>query len=132
MNDSVLLFPNILQPTATLKTIAPLGVKFWESQEAVLNGLRQYSEGWFARRQQGTHAALEAARKIGEAATPVDAFREYQDWLNGAMSRLIEDGNAYQQQVMNAGTKASANFSAEVESVAKSTSRTYEEQQNVG
>ncbi|HEY0330546.1 MAG TPA: hypothetical protein VGC77_15790 [Rhodopseudomonas sp.] len=128
MSDSVLSFPQILQPTASLKTIAPIGVKFWESQEAVLAGLKHYSDGWFVRRQQGTKAAIEAARRIGEAATPVDALREYQEWLNGAVSRLIEDGNAYQHHVLNAGSKAGASLSAGVESAAKSASRAYEEQ----
>ncbi len=128
MSDSVLLFPHILQPTVSLKTIAPVGVKFWESQEAVLSGLKQYSEGWFARRQQGTQAAIEAARRIGEAASPVDAIREYQEWFNGAVGRLIEDGNAYQHHVLNAGNRASAEFSAGVETAAKSASRSYEEQ----
>jgi hypothetical protein len=31
MSDNGTLFPNILQPAATLKAYAPMGVKFWET-----------------------------------------------------------------------------------------------------
>jgi hypothetical protein len=108
MSDSVLMFPNALQPTAALKTYAPFGVRFWESEETVLSGMKEFTEGWFARRQTGTHAALEAARSIGEAQHPLDVLRIYQDWLNGATARLVEDGLAYQSQVLKSGTKLSA------------------------
>ncbi|ABD88229.1 hypothetical protein [Rhodopseudomonas palustris] len=129
-SDSVVLFPQILQPAAALKTIAPVSVKFWESQEVVLSGIKQYSDGWLARRQQGTREAIEAAKRMGEAATPVDALREYQDWLNGAVRRLIEDGTDFQRHVLSAGTQATAGLSAEVETAAKSASRAYQEQSN--
>ena len=36
MSDNGTLFPNILQPAATLKAYAPIGVKFWENQETAL------------------------------------------------------------------------------------------------
>jgi hypothetical protein len=49
-----------------------------------------------------TQAALEAARHIGDAATPSDIFREYQNWLARATELLVEDGKAYQQQVLRA------------------------------
>jgi hypothetical protein len=104
MTEPVMLFPNVLQPAIALKAYAPMGVKFWQSEETVLDGMREFADGWFARRHTGTRAALEAARRMGEAATPLDALREYQDWLAGAMSRLLEDGMACQQQVLKAGT----------------------------
>jgi hypothetical protein len=107
MADSVSLFPNMLQP-AVLKTYAPVGVKFWEGEDAVLSGLREFSEGWFARRHTGTQAALEAAKRIGEAATAIDVLQAYQDWANGAAARLLEDGLAYQTHLLKAGSQLGA------------------------
>src|SRR5258705_8993549 len=52
MSDNVTLFPNILQPAAALKAYAPIGVKFWENQETALEGLKEFAEGWFARRHK--------------------------------------------------------------------------------
>jgi hypothetical protein len=103
MSDNVTLFPNILQPAVALKAYAPLGVKFWENQETALEGLKEFADGWFARRQKSAQAALEATKHISDAATPSDIFREYQNWLTRAMELLAEDGRAYQQQVLRAG-----------------------------
>jgi hypothetical protein len=108
MSDNVTLFPNILQPATALKAYAPIGVKFWENQETALNGLKEFADSWFARRHKSTQAALEAAKQIGEAATPSDVFREYQHWLTRAMELLAEDGKAYQQQVLKAGAHLTA------------------------
>jgi hypothetical protein len=76
MSDNVTLFPNILQPAATLKAYAPLGVKFWKNQEKALEGLKEFAEGWFDRRHKGMHAALEAAQRIGDAEKPSDILQE--------------------------------------------------------
>jgi hypothetical protein len=108
MSDNVTLFPNILQPTAALKAYAPIGVKFWENQETVLEGWKEFADGWFARRHKSAQAALEAAKHIGDAATPSDILQEYQNWLRRAMELLAEDGKAYQQQVLRAGRYLSA------------------------
>jgi hypothetical protein len=108
MSDNVTLFPNILQPAATLKAYAPMGVKFWESQETALKDLKEFADGWFARRQRGMHAALEAAQLIGNADSPSDMFREYQNWLSREMELLAEDGKACQQQVLRAGVHLKA------------------------
>jgi hypothetical protein len=108
MSDSGTLFPNILQPATTLKAYAPMGVKFWENQETVLEGLQEFADGWFARRHKGMQAALEAAKHIGDADTPSDILREYQNWLTREMELLAEDGKAYQQQVLRAGAHLSA------------------------
>lgn len=53
MSDNGTLFPNILQPAATLKAYAPMGVKFWENQETALKDLKEFADGWFSRRQKG-------------------------------------------------------------------------------
>ena len=55
---SVTLFPNILESSAAFKTYAPIGVKFWENQQTALEGLKEFSDGWFARRHKRTQAAL--------------------------------------------------------------------------
>ncbi len=108
MSDNVTLFPNILQPAAALKAYAPIGVKFWENQETALEGLKEFADGWFARRHKGMQAALETAKHIGGAETPSDILREYQNWVTREMELLAEDGKAYQQQVLRAGVQLSA------------------------
>jgi hypothetical protein len=108
MNDSVTLFPSILQPVTALKAYAPIGVKFWESQEIALQGLKEFAEGWFARRHKTAQAALEAAKHIGDAATASDVLREYQSWVTAAAELFVEDGKAYQQQVLRAGARPEA------------------------
>jgi hypothetical protein len=107
MSDNVTLFPSILQPATALKAYAPIGVKFWESQETALQGLKEFADGWFARRQKSTQAALEAAKHIGDAATPSDMLQEYQNWFKRAMELFAEDSRAYQQQVLKAGAHLS-------------------------
>jgi hypothetical protein len=104
MSDNGTLFPNILEPAAHLKAYAPMGVKFWENQETALEGLKEFADGWFARRHKGMQAALEVAKHIGDAETPSDILREYQNWLTREMELLAEDGKAYQQQLLRAGT----------------------------
>jgi hypothetical protein len=108
MSDNMTMFENILQPATTLKAYAPIGVKFWQNQEAALEGLKEFTDGWFARRHESAQAALEAAKHFGEAATASDIFRQYQNWLTRAMELLAEDGKAYQQQVLRAGAHLSA------------------------
>ena len=108
MSDSGTLFPNILQPAATLKAYAPMGVKFWKNQETALEGLQEFADGWFARRHKGMQTALEAAKHIGDAETPTDILREHRDLLKREMELFAEDGKAYQQQVLRAGARLSA------------------------
>jgi hypothetical protein len=96
MTDNVTYVPNILQPAAALKAYAPMGIKFWENQETALTGLREFADGWFARRHKGMQAALEAAKHMGDAQTPSDILREYQSWLTREAELIAEDGKAYQ------------------------------------
>lgn len=103
MSDNGTFFSNFLQPAANLKAYAPMGVKFWQNQEAALNDWKEFADGWFARRQRGMHAALEAAQHIGDAGSPSDMLREYQSWLTQEMELLAEDGRACQQQMLRAG-----------------------------
>jgi hypothetical protein len=108
MSDNGTFFSNIFQPTAALKAYAPMGVSFWQNQESALKDLRDFADGWFARRQKGMHAALEAAQHIGAAESPSDMLREYQSWLKQEMELLAEDGRACQQQVLRAGAHLKA------------------------
>jgi hypothetical protein len=107
MSDNVTLFPNILQPSAAMKAYAPIGVKFWENQERALEGWKEFTDGWFSRRQESAQGALEAAKRVGDANASSDIFREYQGWFTRAMELLAEDSKAYQQQVLRAGTQLS-------------------------
>ena len=131
MSDNETLFSNILQPAATLKAYAPMGVKFWENQETVLEGLKEYADGWFARRQKGRQAALEAAQHMGDAESPSDILREYQNWFRREMELLAEDGKAYQQQVLRAGAnlRAQAEEEQQVPSAATHASAQAEQQE---
>jgi hypothetical protein len=81
--------------------------------------MKELADGWFARRHLGAQAALETAKRIGEAATPFDITREYQDWIKGAMERLMADGMAYQQQFLKAGAQLSAQLPAAGNTAAK-------------
>ena len=108
MSDNGTLFPNLLQPAATWKAYAPMSVKFWENQETALEGLKEFADGWFARRHKGMQLALEAAKHIGDAETPSDILREYQNWLTREMELLAEDGKAYQQQALSAAAHPKA------------------------
>jgi len=116
MSDNVTLFPGILQPAAALKAYAPMGVRFWESQTTALEGFKEFSDGWFDRRRMSTQVALEAAKHIGNAATPSDVFQHYQNWLTRAVELLAEDGKAYQQQVLRAGAHLVAKPEAQQQS----------------
>jgi hypothetical protein len=103
MSDNVTLFPNLLQPAVALKTYAPLSIKFWENQGSTLEGMKEFTDGWFARRHKTTQAGIEAVKRMGEAGTHFDILREYQTWLTGAIEALAEDGKACQQQLLRTG-----------------------------
>jgi len=115
MSDNGTLFPNILQQAATLKAFAPMGVKFWENQETALESLKEFADGWFARRHKGMQAALEAAQHMVDAESPSDIFQEYQNFFRREMELLAEDGKAYQQQVLRAGANLRAQAEEEQE-----------------
>jgi hypothetical protein len=103
MSDNVTLFPNLMQPVVALKTYAPLSVKFWENQGTALEGMKEFSDGWFARRHKTTQAGIEAVKRMGDATTHFDIMREYQSWFTGAMEAFAEDSKACQQHLMRTG-----------------------------
>lgn|SRR5262245_13731379 len=77
---------------------------FWNGQEQVLNAMHEYANEWFERRQAGVSDALEASEQIVRAATPVEAFREYQKWAIGSLERTIDDGVSCQKQLLLMGS----------------------------
>jgi hypothetical protein len=117
MSDNGTLFRNILQP-ATLKAFAPMGVKFWKNQEAALEGIKEFADGWFVRRHKGTQAALEVAQRICDAESPSDILQEYQNWFRQEMELLVEDGKAYQQQVLRSGANLRTQATEELRAAA--------------
>jgi hypothetical protein len=113
MSDNVTLFPPILQPAVVLKVYAPMGLWFWENQETALAYLKDFADGWFGRRHKSTQAALEAAKHIGDAATPFDILQHYQNWLTRATEILVEDAKAYQHQLLRGRAQPNANLEAQ-------------------
>ncbi|MEX0591198.1 MAG: hypothetical protein WD207_08925 [Xanthobacteraceae bacterium] len=104
---------------------------FWASQAKILASMEDYANGWFERRHAGTEEALASARQICDAATPFDAVREYQKWAIGSVERVIKDGLACQQQLIELGrlgaeplAHAAETVRAEAESVAASAAAT--------
>jgi hypothetical protein len=77
--------------------------EFWRGQDKVLDCMQAFARGWFERRHAGTHAALECARRMCLASTPIDAAREYQDWASGSVQRVAQDGVALQRELMDIG-----------------------------
>jgi hypothetical protein len=74
--------------------------EFWLGQQKLLDSMQAFAGGWFERRKTGTRAALESAQRICAAKTPADAMREYQEWANGSLQRMADDGAALQRQMM--------------------------------
>jgi hypothetical protein len=103
-------------PTSDMsETMRKSACSFWENQDKILNAMQTFAEGWFERRHAGTHAALEAAQRMLKAGTPVDLVREYQEWANGALLRVMSDGLACQQQFMVVADAAGQPSTASVE-----------------
>jgi len=89
-----------LPPVAFADALRTNACCFWENQEQILDSMETFASGWFERRHIGTHDAMQAAQRMCEAESPVDAMRCYQEWANGALGRIAADGLAWQQQVM--------------------------------
>jgi hypothetical protein len=73
---------------------------FWETQDKLLNQMQDFANGWFERRHVGSQQALEATERMYHAETPLDWFREYQNWATGACGRVFADGMACQQLIL--------------------------------
>lgn len=91
----------MLQPMAPNAEAAKgRACEFWRGQDKVLDSMQAFAGGWFERRHAGTRAALEATQRIYAAKTPLDAAREYQDWLSGSLQRMAADSVAMQRELM--------------------------------
>jgi hypothetical protein len=76
---------------------------FWHGQDKVLDCMQIFVRGWFERRHAGTQAALHSAQRICMARTPLDAAREFQEWVSGSLQRVAQDSVAFQREVMDIG-----------------------------
>jgi len=77
---------------------------FWNGQEQMVTAMQEYANAWFERRQTGVNEALDASHEMISAATPVDAFREYQKWAISSLERTIDDGLSCQRQLLLMGS----------------------------
>lgn len=92
----------MFQPMApSAEAAAGRACDFWRSQQKILDSMQNFAGGWFERRHEGTRAALDSARRICTAKTPVDAFSEYQAWASGSLQRMTADGLALQREWMD-------------------------------
>lgn len=81
-------------------TLQANACRFWDNQDKILDSMETFANGWFERRRAGTRAALEAAQCICKARTSADLVREYQGWASGVFERVMADGLACQQQLV--------------------------------
>lgn len=96
--------PAAAGPTIASGEIATAKARdFWHGQDRILDCMQAFTMGWFERRHAGTRAALEAAKRICAARTPIDAAREYQDWASGSLQRVATDSVALQRELMDIG-----------------------------
>jgi hypothetical protein len=74
--------------------------QFWNSQDKVLDSMQEFANGWFERRHEGAHAAMDSALRMCRARNPAEAMSEYQTWARGALERTMADAMAVQKQMM--------------------------------
>jgi hypothetical protein len=65
--------------------------------------MQDYANGWLERRHTGVREALETSQQMIDAATPVEAMREYQKWAFGSFERIIDDGLSCQKHLLSMG-----------------------------
>ena len=96
--------PTAFEPSAALRdAMRQAATRFWGGQDQILDAMQDYANGWFERRHAGTEAALDSAQHVIDAATPVEAMREYQKWAFGNFERMIDDGLSCQQHLLSMG-----------------------------
>lgn len=76
---------------------------FWNGQEQILEAMQDYASGWLERRHTGVRESLETSQQMINAATPVEAMREYQKWAFGSFERIIDDGLSCQKHLWSMG-----------------------------
>ena len=96
--------PIAFEPSAAFRdAVRQAATRFWSGQDQILDAMQDYAEGWFERRHAGTEAALDTAQHVIDAATPVEAMREYQKWAFGSFERIIDDGLSCQKHLLSMG-----------------------------
>ena len=90
-------------PAAFRDGMRQAATSFWNGQEQILDAMQEYASAWFERRHIGVHEALETSQQMIDAATPVEAIREYQKWAFGSFERIIDDGLSCQKHLLSIG-----------------------------
>jgi hypothetical protein len=109
MKPSDANFPfNIMQsafaPSSGLRdAMRSAATGFWTGQDQILDAMQEYANAWFERRHTGAQDALDASQQMIDAATPIEAIREYQKWAIGSFERIVDDGLACQKHLLSMG-----------------------------
>jgi hypothetical protein len=111
--DSLMTTENNMNPFDTMQRIAAASWPrmgdaaaqqihaFWKNQEKILESFQELSQSWFEHRRKATQSAVEAARGLGDAKSPVDLFKGWQTWATGSADRLMADTFACQKHLIN-------------------------------
>ncbi|MGZ5809809.1 MAG: phasin family protein [Xanthobacteraceae bacterium] len=94
-------------------TAAEHAQTFWKNQGKILESMNELSQSWFERRRTATQTAVDVARGIGEAKSPVDLFQEYQKWMMSSADRMMADSFACQKHLMNVAEVVAAQLPPE-------------------
>jgi hypothetical protein len=86
------------------KAMSQAAIGFWNGQEQALGTMQEYANAWFERRHIGVHEALNTSQQMIDAASPVEAMREYQKWALGSFERTVDDGLSCQKQLLLMGS----------------------------
>jgi hypothetical protein len=84
-------------------------VELAAAQKQILREWEDMTHGWFARRQNGAQAALDAAQELSRCSDPAEALNACQRWIAGSMSRMATDALEAQNhgaRMMKAATEA--------------------------
>jgi hypothetical protein len=99
-----------LAPSAFAEVLRANACGFWGNQTKILDSMENFATSWFERRHIGTQEAMQAAQRMCEAESPVEAMRCYQEWANGAVGRIAADGLAWQQFMTALGALTQPNI----------------------
>lgn len=117
-------FQQTFQTFASLRaTIGENWVRFWLSQDKIIDGMQEFAAGWFERRHQATLTALEAAQRSCEANSPAEVMQEFQTWAMGSLQRIAEDGRACQRHFASLAELPAQPAAGQTESSARAPAR---------
>jgi hypothetical protein len=93
---------SVFEPSSALRdTMRGAATNFWSGQEQILQAMQEYADAWFERRDIGVQEALNASQQMIDAATPIEALREYQKWAFGSFERIVDDSLSCQKHLMS-------------------------------